>query len=47
MIVSNKKNLPQNISVKINDTPMDQCTQCKYLGMIIDRNLIPRLHEVL
>ena len=43
MIISNKKNIPQNISVKINGTPMDQCTQYKFLGIIIDKKTLASL----
>ena len=43
MIVTNKGNVPA-ISVKINDTELEQCSSYKYLGVMFDENLNWKAH---
>ena len=38
MIITKKRNI-ENISISINDTPVEQCSSYKYLGVIFDKNL--------
>ena len=38
MIVTNKRNIP-SLNIKINSTPLVQCTSYKYLGIHFDNNL--------
>ena len=44
MIISNKKKIPENFFVSIDDSPLKQCNQYKYLGVMMDKNLNWKAH---
>ena len=43
MMISSKKKTP-NLSIFINDKPLEQCESYKYLGVFIDQNLSWKPH---
>ena len=44
MIVSKKRKIHHQISVKINEEELEQCQSYKYLGVHIDKNLSWKAH---
>ena len=44
MIVSNKKCTQDRLQVNITNSPLEQCNQYKYLGVIIDKSLTWKAH---
>ena len=43
IMITNKRNV-EPVSLKINDTSLEQCSSYKYLGVIFDKNLNWKVH---